>query len=45
MPAQPQEKSLMSPAEYLEMEKTSLDIKHEFFKGAEFFNYRPLGGL
>lgn len=36
MPGQPQEKNLMSPAEYLEMERTSLDIKHEFFNGEVF---------
>ena len=36
MAAQPQEKNLMSSAEYLEMERTSLDIKHEFFNGEVF---------
>lgn len=36
MTAQPQEKKLMTPAEYLEMERTSLDIKHEFYGGEVF---------
>ena len=36
MNARPQEKNTMTPAEYLEMEKTSLDIKHEFYDGEVF---------
>lgn len=36
MTAQPQKKNLMTPAEYLELERTSLDIKHEFFDGELF---------
>lgn len=36
MPAQPQKENLISPAEYLEMERTSLDVKHEFFNGEAF---------
>ena len=36
MPVQPQEKHLMTSAEYLEMERTALDIRHEFFNGEVF---------
>lgn len=36
MTAQPQEKNNLTPAEYLAMERSSLDIKHEFFDGELF---------
>ncbi len=36
MTAHPQEKSKMTPSEYLEMERSSLDIKHEFYDGEIF---------
>jgi Uma2 family endonuclease len=36
MNVQPQEKNKMTPAEYLEMERSSLDIKHEFYDGEIF---------
>ncbi|WP_020588798.1 Uma2 family endonuclease [Desulfobacter curvatus] len=36
MTAQPQDKNNMTPAEYLAMERGSLDIKHEFFDGEIF---------
>lgn len=36
MTAQPQEKNNMTPDEYLAMERSSLDIKHEFFNGEIF---------
>ena len=36
MPVQPQEKHLMTSAEYLEMERAALDIRHEFFNGEVF---------
>jgi len=36
MTAQPQEKNKMTPGEYLEFERNSLDIKHEFFNGEVF---------
>lgn len=36
MTAQSQEKKIMTQAEYLEMERTSLNIKHEFYDGEIF---------
>nr|WP_320015115.1 Uma2 family endonuclease [uncultured Desulfobacter sp.] len=36
MTPQPQEKKNITPAEYLAMERVSLDIKHEFFDGEIF---------
>lgn len=36
MTAKPQEKNNMTSAEYLTMERNSLDIKHEFFDGETF---------
>lgn len=36
MTAQPQEKDKMTPAEYLALERGSLDVKHEFFDGYLF---------
>ena len=36
MNAEPQEKNKMTPAEYLEMERSSMDIKHEFYNGEIF---------
>ena len=36
MTARPQEKNKMTPAEYLAMERSSLNIKHEFFNGEMF---------
>jgi len=36
MTAQPQEKNQMTPGEYLAMERSALDIKHELFNGEIF---------
>ena len=36
MNAQPQEKTRMTPEAYLELERASLDIKHEYFDGEIF---------
>jgi Uma2 family endonuclease len=36
MTAQPQEKNKMTPREYLTRERSSFDIKHEFFNGEIF---------
>ena len=36
MNIQPQEKTIMTPAEYLVIERASLDIKHEFYDGEIF---------
>lgn len=36
MTAHPQEKNKMAPGEYLALERSSLDIKHEFFDGDVF---------
>lgn len=36
MTPQPQEKTRMSPGEYLALERASLDIKHEFYDGEIF---------
>jgi len=36
MTGQPQEKNKMTPAEYLVLERNSIDIKHEFFNGEIF---------
>jgi len=36
MNIQPQEKTIMTPGEYLILERASLDIKHEFYDGEIF---------
>lgn len=36
MNIQPQEKTIMTPGEYLSLERASLDIKHEFYDGEIF---------
>ena len=36
MTARPQEKNKMTQAEYLALERSSLDVKHEFFNGEVF---------
>ncbi|WP_321492103.1 Uma2 family endonuclease [uncultured Desulfobacter sp.] len=36
MTVQPKEENKMTPAQYLEMERSSLDIRHEFFNGEIF---------